>query len=282
MSTVSDLRPSPIAGTWYPGDPEQLGRQVDEYLAQAEALKLDGEVVALVAPHAGYAYSGRTAGYAFRTVQGQRREVVAVAAPFHAGHPRPVLTSAHRAYDTPLGQVPIDREAVEALTQALEADGGPGLAPVANDREHALEIELPFLQRALEGDFLLLPVMVTTYNSQELQRLGKALAGVLKDRSALLVASTDLSHFKDQSLAHELDAEMMKQITSLSPEGVLEAQRTGRGLACGAAGVAAVLWAALELGANQAVKLHYSTSGETTGDLDSVVGYGAAVVLKNE
>lgn len=280
MRTTSELRPSPIAGLWYSGDPRQLARQVDAFLQQADLPELDGEVIALIAPHAGHRYSGKTAGYAFRCVQGVQRDLAAIVSPFHSYHPDPLLTSAHQAYVTPLGQVPVDQDALAELANDLQTNAGLQLTAIARDAEHSLEIELPFLQRALKEGFRLLPVMMRNQSLQAARPLGLALARVAQRRSTLLVASTDLSHFYPQSTASELDGEMLRQIAALSPQGVLEAERRGAGLACGVGAVAAVLWAAQELGANAVEILHHSTSADETGDYDSVVGYGAAVILK--
>jgi len=110
--------------------------------------------------------------------------------------------------------------------------------------------------------------------------LGLALAKVLKDKNALMVASTDLSHFYDQTTANALDSEMLKRFESFEPESIFEAEHTGKAFACGHAAVAAVLWAARELGASKVQVLHHATSGDVTGDYSSVVGYGAAAILK--
>jgi hypothetical protein len=149
------------------------------------------------------------------------------------------------------------------------------------DQEHSLEIELPFLQRALKGDFRLLPVMILAQEAEVAEGLGLALAEVLKGRNALLVASTDLSHFYDQKTALALDKEMLTRFESFQPESIFEAERTGKGFACGHAAVAAVLWAARELGADRVQVLHHATSGEVTGNYQDVVGYGAAAVLRS-
>jgi AmmeMemoRadiSam system protein B len=169
---------------------------------------------------------------------------------------------------------------VASLDHGLQARGLAGLSRVARDREHALEIELPFLQRALQGQFQLLPLMVRTHAPKVLQAVGEALAATLAEYPALLVASTDLSHFFPLKIANLLDETMLDQISRLSPEGVLHAEETGSGLACGAGAVAAVLWAAKALGANAAQVVHHSTSADQTGDESSVVGYGAVVILK--
>jgi len=277
-----NLRPSPIAGTWYEGRPDTLERNIDRYLNGAKLPELPGEVIAVVAPHAGHRYSGAVAGYAFAALRNRVPDLVAVISPMHQLYVEPLITSSHDAYSTPLGDIPIDKSAVEELDAAIKADLGIGLSPVPRDQEHSLEIELPFLQRALASEFKLLPVMVRAQDPRVSAGLGKALANVLRDKNFVLVASTDLSHFYDQKTANELDREMLRQIESFSPEGVFEAEHTGKGFACGHAAVAAVLWASKELGADTVKVLNYATSGDVTGDYSGVVGYGAAAILKRK
>jgi AmmeMemoRadiSam system protein B len=153
---------------------------------------------------------------------------------------------------------------------------------VARDPEHSLEIELPFLQRALghDGAFTLIPLMLRDQGRALAEALGRALAGVLRGRRALLVASSDLSHFYPQPLAQELDGYLLQRIAAYDPVGVLEAEEHGRGFACGKGAIAAVLWAAGALGARHAAVVKHATSGDVNGDYSSVVGYGAAVIWK--
>jgi AmmeMemoRadiSam system protein B len=230
----------------------------------------------VIAPHAGHRYSGPVAGYAFSTLRSLSPELVAVISPFHNLARYPLITTAHDAYGTPLGNIEVDRAALSELSSYLDIP----ITPVFADKEHSLEIELPFLQRALTGEFKLLPVMIRAQEVETAKKLGLALAKVLKDKNALLVASTDLSHFYDQNTANVFDSEMLKRFESFEPESIFEAEQTGKAFACGHAAVAAVLWAAHELGANKVQVLHHATSGDVTGDMSSVVGYGAAVVLK--
>lgn len=280
MNAVPEVRPSPIAGTWYSADPGQLRRQIEGYLQAARLPALSGQVLALIAPHAGHRYSGSTAGHAFAAVAGQSRDLVVVVSPMHAHHPAALLTSAHRAYATPLGNVWIDQDALASLEDTLMT-GGLTLSAVSNDREHSLEIELPFLQCALRNDFQLLPLMIRSQSPAVARRVGEALAEVVKDRKYLLVASTDLSHFYPEELARSLDGEMLRRMRAFTPDDLFQAERTGQGYACGVSAVAAVLWAARALGADLVEILHHSTSADVTGDRGSVVGYGAAVVLKH-
>ena len=278
---MRDLRPSPIAGTWYPGDAEALARSVDKQLAEAELPPAPGPVVGLVAPHAGHRYSGGVAAHAFRAVSGMHPETVAVVSPMHHPHPAAVLSSSHQAYWTPLGEIEIDLERLAAFGAALQRQSGLKVEPIARDAEHALEIELPFLQRALDGPFRLLPIMLRDQSAAVARAVGGALAEVLADGPALIVASSDLSHFYPAGTARALDGEMLRRLASFEPESVLQAEEEGVGFACGKGAVAAVLWAARGLGADVVRILRYANSGDVTGDDESVVGYGAAAIYRS-
>ena len=280
MHTNLDVRPSPIAGQWYPGDARRLSASVDSYMEAARLPEIEGEIIAVVVPHAGHIYSGPVAGYAFAAVRGLAPDLVVVISPSHYPYPQALLTTAHQAYSTPLGPIHVDVEAVNALDAALNNELGFGLSAVRRDPEHSLEIELPFVQRTFTNDYRLLPVMIRDQSLRTASGLGKVLAEVLQGRNVLLIASTDLSHFYTQSQASELDGELLRRIEIFDPEAVLNAEEEGVGFACGRGAVAAVLWAARALGADKARILHYATSGDVTGDRSSVVGYGSAVVYK--
>jgi hypothetical protein len=286
MSKVSAIRPSPIAGQWYPGDAARLRRSVDRYMDEAALPELPGQVVAVMAPHAGHLYSGPVAGYAFAALRGLSPDVVVVVSPMHQPYYEPLLTTAHQAYTTPLGDIPVQQDALQELQSYLLEQLGIGITPVANDMEHSLEIELPFLQRALSQPFSLIPLMLRDQSSRLARGLGQALARLitrgpaLAGKSTVLVASTDLSHFFPQSVANVLDAELLKQVSAFDPEGVLRVEDEEKGFACGCGALAAVLWAAKDLGADRTLVLRHATSGDVTGDYDRVVGYGAAVVTR--
>lgn len=271
-----DVRPSPIAGAWYDSNPRALAASIDSYLNNAQLPKIDGKVIAVIAPHAGYIYSGPVAGYAFAALRGLSPDIVAVLSPYHNFSQHHLLVTAHEAYGTPLGEIEVDRPALAELQAGLEIP----ITTITQDREHSLEIELPFLQRVLKSTFKLLPLMVHAQTPQVSKQLGEALARTLENKNALMVASTDLSHFHNSKTALLLDQEMLKRFKSLDPDSIFEAEHTEKGFACGQAAVAAVLWAAKSLGADKTQILNYATSGDITGDHTSVVGYGSAVVLK--
>jgi MEMO1 family protein len=282
METNLDIRPSPIAGQWYPGDARRLSASVDDYINRARLPDIEGQIIGAVVPHAGHIYSGPVAGYAFAALRRLAPDLVAVIAPSHYPYPQPLLTTAHQAYTTPLGPIRVDEEAVRALDRALQEELGFGLSAVRRDPEHSLEIELPFVQRTFQSEYKLLPVMVRDQNLHTVRGLGKVLAAVLKGRNVVLIASTDLSHFYTQQQAQDLDKELLRRIEAFDPEAVLKAEDEGVGFACGRGPVAAVLWAAQGLGADRVQILHHATSGDVTGDMGEVVGYGAAVITRRE
>ena len=258
-----------------------LARIVDGYLNDAQLPDLDGEVIGVIAPHAGHIYSGAVAGYAFATLRGRSPDIVAVVSPMHQPYLEPLITTAHDAYLTPLGDIPVDKEVVKELDRFLKSELGFGLSLVQHDTEHSLEIELPFLQRALASHWKLLPIMVRAREPRVSQGLGKVLARVLREKNFVMVASTDLSHFYSQEAALAYDRSMLHQIESFDPKGAFELERAGKGFACGLGAFTAVMWAARELGADHVKILHHTTSADVTGDYSSVVGYGAAAILKS-
>ena len=275
------VRPSSLAGRWYDADPGALARSVNAYLDDAQLPALEGEVIAVIAPHAGHLYSGPVAGYAFAALRARTPDLVALIGPMHQPYVEPLITTAYDAYSTPLGDVPVDKDALRELDQILKAELGFGLSPVLRDPEHSLEIELPFLQRALSSGWKLLPVMDRAREPRVSKALGKALAQILRDRKFVMVASTDLSHFYNQQTALAYDGAMLAAIESFAPEDAFDLERAGRGFACGLGAFTSVMWAARELGADKVQILRHATSGDVTGDYSSVVGYGAAAILKS-
>ncbi len=268
-----DIRPAALAGMWYPADPAALRTLVTGYLAQADSPRPAGQVIGLLVPHAGLRYSGPVAAHAFRLLEGQAPEVIALLCPYHrpprAAFAYPAATTAHAAYQTPLGTIPVDREALARLGTQIP------LAEIAHDEEHALEIELPFLQMVLAGEFQLLPLMLLDQSAAFARTLGGALADLLRGCNALLVASSDLSHFFAQPQAEALDAITLDAVRAYDPERVIQTGKAPGEGACGRGAIAAVMWAAQALGANTATILHYATSGDTGGDTRRVVGYAA-------
>jgi len=282
MQFRAEARPSPIAGSWYIGDADKLASQMDAYISNAilDKNKFSGQVVGLMAPHAGHRYSGHTAGYAYKLVAGAPRSLVVLLSPLHQYGPGQLLTTVYSAYQTPLGDVPVARELLQQVDEKLRSNN-LALVQLVHDEEHSLEIQLPFLQRAWQTEFSLLPIMLRTMDATTLQILARTLYDSVKNEDFLVIASTDLSHFYPLHLAETLDAEMLRRIQANSPEQVLSAEEEGSAFACGAGAVATMLWMAKQAGADQVHILNHSTSADVTGDTSSVVGYAAAAVMRS-
>jgi len=270
----TDVRRSVIAGTWYPGNPTELRSMIEQFLSDVPPLDVGGQLIGLVVPHAGYVYSGPVAAraYALLRDQSQRFSRAAVISPVHRIYPGQYATTAKRYYETPLGLVRVDEELVGKLASQLD------LNRVTSDMEHSLEIQLPFLQYVL-GEFTLLPVMMGDQDWPSAQELGEALAAVVGGEDAVLIASTDLSHFHSSTAAHRLDHVVLDRISALDPQGLMESLARHKAEACGGGPVSAVMVAAKLLGATSAKVLQYQDSGDVTGDHSNVVGYAAAAFL---
>ena len=271
MTSVGDVRPSAIAGTWYPGRASDLKAMIKAFLDVADMEPIEGQIVGVMAPHAGYRYSGPVAAYAFKPLIGMHVDVVAIVSPMHLPYMAPILTTGHSAYETPLGRVPVARDLLTRLAEKVS------LSAVLMDQEHSLEIELPFLQYVLDGEFRLVPLMLRDNTEATARHLGRELAELLSGENALLVASSDLSHYQTQQVANRLDGAILGRIDAFDPEGMFEVERKREGSACGIGAIGTVMWAAKELGADSARVVRYATSGDVTGDYYQVVGYGAAV-----
>ena len=279
---AGDIRQSVIAGTWYPGQPNTLRRTLEGYLADAEKVELEGELKALISPHAGYAYSGPTAAYAYKQLEdGPAFDTVAVLSPLHQAYLGRFAVTKANYYETPLGLVEVDARLVEALDKEVT------LNRVGFDGEHSLEIQLPFLQQVL-GTFTLLPVMLGEPLTRDrtlaaCRELSAALAKLLRDRKALIVASTDLAHLYDYNDVLRHDKVVIELVERFDIEGLARALIEGRGQACGGTPVVTALLTAQALGANRAKVLHYTNSGDVTGNRrpgSYTVGYMAAAIYQ--
>jgi len=280
MNKITDIRPSPLAGRWYPASPGKLAETVDFFIQQAKIPQISGDIIALISPHAGHVYSGPVAGYCFAALRDLGPDLVVILSPYHQYHPDAILTTSHQAYQTPLGIVPVDLDSLEAVDRALQERAGIQLKRIKNDGEHAVEILLPFFQRALQGEFRLLPLMIRQQDPPLMKILGTILADLVKKKQAILTAGTDLSHFHPADKARELDQTIINHIKTLNPEGLFQAQDQGSGSACGIGAMAAVIWAAKDEPPVTAYHLDYAHSGDITGDNSSVVGYTAAVISR--
>src|SRR4030066_1441955 len=274
---MKEVREPVFAGSWYPGNPEVLSRDIQRYLGDAKKEKVEGEVVALVSPHAGYMYSGQVAAYAYKLVEGRAFDSVVVVAPSHQALFKGASLYDRGGYRTPLGVVPID---VELSKKMMEKRKEIHFFPEAHSQEHSLEIQIPFLQVVLKT-FKLIPIVMEPYWSWETcQYLSSAIAETVRGKNVLLVASSDLSHFHSYEEAVKLDKIVLDHIDRFDPEGLNRDLRSNRCEACGGGPIISIMLAAKALGAKKGKVLKYLNSGDVTGDRSRVVGYAAGVFYK--
>jgi len=274
------IRQPAVAGSFYPADPKELGSMIDGFLAKAAPPPLEN-VVALVAPHAGYVYSGPVAAYSYALLKGKEFDRVVVIAPSHyeAFGFSSVYDGA--AYATPFGQVPVDQEFARKLAKAspLIKLSAVGHTPTPDHPEHSIEVQLPFLQRVL-GQFELVPVIVGDQSYDACRSLGVALAKLVAGTNTLIVASSDLSHYHTYDEAVREDHKTLKAIEEYDYFDLSRNLDLRVWEACGGGPIVATMIAAERLGATQAKVLHYANTGDVTGDHSRVVGYGAVALVK--
>ena len=255
---------------------------IEGFLEEAVLPEFEGQPVGLIVPHAGYIYSGLTAAHAFKALQRRQFARVIVLSPSHQPYRQPLLTTAHDAYATPLGLVPVDHETLSKLSSFLKEDGGPELASVRRDQEHSLEIELPFLQTTLPESFWLVPLMMVDQSASLVRLLSATLVKLIrslpKEESTLLVASSDLSHFYSERVANRLDGNLAQAVQEFDLDAFYQHKQRGEMEACGLAAIATVLQTSHLLGADQVTIADYRTSAAVTGDRSSVVGYLSAII----
>ena len=279
--STEDIRPSPIAGSWYPGEPTKLRGTLAGFLEQAKLPAFSGRVRALILPHAGLIYSGQTAAFALKSIEGQHYSRVIILSPSHQAYRGNLLTNAHQAFQTPLGTVPVDHESLQNLTDSLAA-AGLLLNQIRNDREHAIEIELPFLQYLLPEGFKLIPLMMMDQTLSTAKTLSTALGDLISsfppDQPTLLIASSDLSHFYQQDQANRLDQRLIDSLQNFDPTLFYTLKSTHQTEDCGYGAMATVLLTAQKLGASQVTIADYRTSAAVSQDYSSVVGYVSAII----
>jgi len=271
-------RAAAVAGTWYPGSPGALGREIDAYVSDAEAPPR-GVVSAIIAPHAGLMFSGPVGAYAYKAAAASTPfDAAVLVGPSHFVAFDGVALYPDGAFETPLGPVRIDAELGDAIRAACDV-----VHPfhAAHRREHSLEMQLPFLKRLLP-DVPIVPLLMGFQVRATIVSLADALGSVLPSRRLLLVASTDLSHYFDAARAASLDSRVQAAVGAFDADRLLalfeqypEGER-GRYVACGGGPAIAVMRAARTRGAAEGRVLRYAHSGEITGDNSGVVGYLAA------
>jgi len=280
------VRPAAVAGAFYPADPAQISSMIDGFLAKAALPPLDGTILAAVAPHAGYQYSGPVAAYTYAALKGHKYSRVVVIAPSHyVGFD---FTSVYDgdAYTTPLGEVKVDKEFASKLvkmspTMQLSEKGHQATSDAP---EHSLEVQLPWLQRILGSDFEIVPIVMGDQSYESSRALGVALSKLIHDGGqeggTLVLASSDMSHYHTYDDAETIDHKTLNALQVWDYYSMSRNFQTRVWEACGGAPIVAAMIYAERMGAREAEVLRYANSGDVTSDRSRVVGYSADLFLK--
>jgi hypothetical protein len=277
------VRHAAVAGSFYPADPKVLSAMIDDLLAKVTVPQITDPILAVVAPHAGYEYSGPVAAYTYAQLKGHKYTRVVVIAPSH--HVAFDFTSIYDgdAYATPLGNVPVDKAFAQKLvkmssTMKLSSQGHD---PTSAGGEHAVEVQLPWLQKVL-GNFEVVPIVMGDQSYESSRALGVALAKLIKKEGGetLVLASSDLSHYHTYDDAVTIDHKTLNALQAWDYFSMSRNFQARVWEACGGAPIVAAMIYAERMGANQARVLKYENSGDVTGDHSRVVGYSADVFVK--
>lgn len=269
-----------VSGQFYTADPVKLSAEIDNYLKKADLAALPNKPIELlIAPHAGYMYSGPVAAYSFKAISQQKYKTVVVLGFSHSMAFRGISVWGEGHFRTPLGDIEVDRE---FAAQLLNFNQNVYDKPEFFESEHSLEVELPFLQKTLT-DFKIVPVIMGQPSMQTLHQFAKRLAQTAGSRNdVLIVVSTDLSHYHDDATARKMDEETMKAIAKIDLEGLAQGYQTKKMELCGLYPVLTSMFYARERGITETHILRYANSGDVIPDKSRVVGYGAVVYFKNE
>ena len=271
---AQEVRKPVVAGAFYDGDKALLAARIDAYLSAVKDLPaISGDVRALVCPHAGYVYSGQTAAYAYRLVQGKPYETVVIVGTSHYYGFDGCSIYLKGGFETPLGVVPVDEELAARIAKA----SGFSYVAEAHAKEHSVEVQVPFIQRALPGAKIV-PIVVGYPTRRNVHSLADGLAEAVRNKKVLIVASTDLSHYLPKAEANSVDAKTISLVQNINADTLITRCERGENIMCGGGGVAAMLIALKKAGQPQVEILRYSDSSESTGDEGQVVGYLAAAV----
>jgi AmmeMemoRadiSam system protein B len=271
------IRQPVVAGQFYPGEKEELKNMIKSCFEHkfgpgTDSTESSEKIFGVVCPHAGYVYSGPTACHSFKAISSQSPELAIIIGPNHFGVGKDAATMIDAHWQTPLGMVQVDSESakqVAEISKFIEID------EYSHSQDHSLEVQVPMLQEILSNDFQILPIILRSQDMETAIDVGNAVAEIAKKKNAIIVASSDFTHYEENSFAHQQDKALIEPILEMDVERFYQVLNERRVTACGYGAMASAMIACKNLGAKKGKLLSYATSGDVSGDTESVVGYGA-------
>lgn len=271
------IREPVVAGQFYPDRKDDLENMIKsciehEYGPGNQPTESNQKVYGIVCPHAGYVYSGPTACHSYKSIASQKPELAIIIGPNHFGVGEDAATMIDAQWKTPLGMVEVDSESakeVAKISRFIEID------EYSHSRDHSLEVQVPMLQSMLSNKFQILPIILRAQDIETARDVGNAVAEIAKKKNTIIVASSDFTHYEENSFAHSQDKALIEPMLSMDVERFYQVLMEKQVTACGYGAMASVIIACKSLGATKGELLSYATSGDVSGDTSSVVGYCA-------
>ena len=271
------IREPVVAGQFYPGTETELRNTIrecidHEYGPGNKPSTLNEKIFGIVCPHAGYVYSGPTACHSYKSIASQSPELVIIIGPNHFGVGEDVATMIDAEWKTPLGIVQVDSDSAK---QIAEISNFIEIDEYSHSQDHSLEVQVPMLQEILSNDFQILPIILRSQNMSTAIDVGNAVSKIAEKKNAIIVASSDFTHYEENSFAHQQDKALIEPILEMNLERFYHVLNERRVTACGYGAIASTMIACKNMGAKKGELLSYATSGDVSGDTESVVGYGS-------
>jgi len=271
------IREPVVAGQFYPGRKEELENMIEscfnhKYGPGKQIKESHEQIYGVVCPHAGYVYSGPIACHSYNAISSQSPELVIIIGPNHFGIGKNAATMIETKWKTPLGLIEVDSGSAQEIAEKsniIEIDS------YSHSQDHSLEVQIPMLQSLLSNEFKILPIILLVQDLETARDVGNAVSEIVKKKNSIIVASSDFTHYEENSFAHLQDKSLIEPILDMDVERFYQVLREKRVTACGFGAIASAMIACKNLGATKGVLLSYATSGDVSGDTDSVVGYGA-------
>lgn len=271
------IRAPVVSGQFYPDNKRDLERMIQYCIShrfgpKVQTKKTDEKVFGVICPHAGYEYSGPTACHSFNSVAFQNPELVIITGPNHFGVGQNVATMSNASWQTPLGNVLVDSELSEEISNVskfIEIDN------YSHSRDHSLEVQIPMLQYTFSKKFQIIPIILLSQNLEVAIDVGNSISEIAKKKKTLVIGSSDFTHYEENSFAYLQDKALIEPILKMDVKEFYQVLHEKRVSACGYGAIASTMIACKNLGATRGELLSYTTSGDVSGDKDSVVGYGA-------
>jgi len=271
------IREPVVAGQFYPDKKEELKNMIKycfdhKYGPRKQIKESSEQVYGVICPHAGYVYSGPTACHSYNAISLQNPELVIIIGPNHFGVGKNVATMFDANWKTPLGLVEVDSDSAQEIAEksnVIDIDN------YSHSQDHSLEVQIPMLQSLLSNEFKILPIILLSQDLETARDVGNAMSEIAKKKDSIIVASSDFTHYEENSFAHLQDKALIEPILDMDVEQFYQVLREKRVTACGFGAIASTMIACKNLGATKGVLLSYATSGDVSGNTDSVVGYGA-------